>query len=63
MSNSQVKNLKDLVRIYGSQKTDSEISQLLDIPIESISSVRRNIYGEIDPDEGLGDHSLHLSNR
>ncbi len=63
MSNSQVKNLKDLVRIYGNQKTDTEIAQLLDIPIERISSLRRNLCGEIDtPQHSLGDHSSHLSN-
>ena len=44
MSNSQVKNLKDLVRIYGNQKTDVEISQLLDIPIERITSLRANLH-------------------
>jgi|GEM_PF-4984030 len=44
MSNSQVKNLKDLVRVYGNQKTDVEISQLLDIPVERITSLRVNLH-------------------
>lgn len=46
MGNSQAKNLKDLIKIYGSQKSDMEISQLLDIPIESVRSLRNNIYSK-----------------
>lgn len=65
MSNSQVKNLKDLIRIYGNQKTDIEIAQLFDIPIERVTNLRNNVYNtEVhSTEDGFPQNAFDFINR
>ncbi|WP_192930123.1 hypothetical protein [Alkaliphilus pronyensis] len=41
--NKQVKTLKDLLKTYGDQKSDTEISQMLGISIDKVKSERSKI--------------------
>ncbi|WP_156943662.1 hypothetical protein [Alkaliphilus transvaalensis] len=43
MNNDKINSLKDLIIAYGNQKTDQEISQLLDIPLDKVKDEREKV--------------------
>lgn len=46
MREYQIKSLKELIKAYGNHKSDLEISQLLDIPLEKVSEERRELQSQ-----------------
>ena len=43
MRNHRINNLKDLIKVYGNQKTDQEIAEMLAIPLDQVENERKKI--------------------
>ncbi len=48
MTSHKIDNLKDFIKAYGNKKTDQEISEMLDIPLEQVKNQKEKSLINID---------------